>query len=391
FHIWLCDKELKVIKDFPFPYSRFVKGNAKWVTLRIEPTPLPESFIICAGFNPERTKGVYVHYDESVSGNSFFALPGQKSRVFNQGEWMIHAVLSSPAIAPERAVRKVVIPDVDESAVMLDLASGRLVPIPEVHESKLLAAIEELDRGDLVYDQVRKDPILIFVRSAKPDKKLPLLDDFPAPYDIVSSPWPYTFRLTTKEGQTYEVTVLKAGEKGCEVKYKSVGRMEGTGKASDEDKRKAENIAAEGWQLWQQRKLVEAEEKFKQAIKKDPTNDNAFQGLGWAQLNQGKKLNAKESFEKCIEINPSNAAALNGLGWIAYGAAKKDEAITWWEKAITAAPGATASLSGLTKVYMERKDYGKAVKYYQMWLDVEPNSAEAKSGLEKAKSALQHK
>ena len=159
----------------------------------------------------------------------------------------------------------------------------------------------------------------------------------------------------------------------------------------DQDKYEAENIAAEGWRLWQQRKLVESEEKFKQAIKKDPINDNAFQGLGWAQLNQGKKLNAKESFEKCIEINPSNAAALNGLGWIAYGQGKKDEAITWWKKAVTANPGTTASLSGLTKVYMERKDYGKAVKYYQMWLDVEPNSAEAKSGLAKAKSSLQHK
>ena len=160
---------------------------------------------------------------------------------------------------------------------------------------------------------------------------------------------------------------------------------------SEADRLEAENVAAEGWRLWRARELIEAEEKFKEAIKKDPTNESAFQGLGWAQLNQGKKLNVKESFAKCIEINPNNPAALNGLGWIAHGQDKKDEAIALWEKAVTAAPGATASLSGLTKVYMEREDYNKAVKYYQMWLAAEPNSAQAKSGLAKAKSALERR
>ncbi len=160
---------------------------------------------------------------------------------------------------------------------------------------------------------------------------------------------------------------------------------------SDEDKRQAENLSAEGWRLWKQRKLVEAEKTFKRALAKDPNNANGWNGLGWAQQNQGKPLNAKTAFEKCLAIDPKHPAALNGLGWIAHGQGQKDEAITWWEKAVTAAPGATASLSGLTKVYMERKDYAQPVKYYQMWLDAEPGSAEAKSGLAKAKSSLQHR
>ncbi|MBN2456554.1 MAG: right-handed parallel beta-helix repeat-containing protein [Sedimentisphaerales bacterium] len=156
------------------------------------------------------------------------------------------------------------------------------------------------------------------------------------------------------------------------------------------DKLTSENLAAEGWDLWRQLKLVKAEEKFKQAVEMDSKNEGAYQGLGWAQLNQGKKLNARDSFEKCIGINPKNSAALNGLGWIADGQGKKAEAISWWEKAVSAHPGATASLNGLTKVYMERKDYDKAVKYYQMWLDAEPDNAQAKSGLAKAKSATEH-
>ena len=29
FHIWLCDEDFNVIEDFPFPYSRFARGNPK--------------------------------------------------------------------------------------------------------------------------------------------------------------------------------------------------------------------------------------------------------------------------------------------------------------------------------------------------------------------------
>ncbi|MCF7955909.1 MAG: tetratricopeptide repeat protein, partial [Phycisphaerae bacterium] len=154
------------------------------------------------------------------------------------------------------------------------------------------------------------------------------------------------------------------------------------------NKAKAEQLAAEGWKLWGQRKLADAEAKFKEAIAADASCENAYQGLGWAQFNQGKNNNAKDSFERCIKLNAENSAALNGLGWIAHGDGKTDEAVQWWEKAVKAQPGATASLSGLCKVYMEKKDYEKAIKYYKMWLKVEPNNQQAKDGLENAKGLL---
>ncbi len=155
------------------------------------------------------------------------------------------------------------------------------------------------------------------------------------------------------------------------------------------DEMKAESLAAEGWTLWRQRKLPEAEAKFKEAVRNNPVNENAWQGLGWAQLNQGKKKNAEDSFKKCVKLNPKNSAALNGLGWIAHGQSDKDTAIKWWEKAVKASGGhATASLNGLTQTYMEMKEYDKAVKYYKMWLKVEPNNQDAKAGLKKAKAQM---
>ena len=155
--------------------------------------------------------------------------------------------------------------------------------------------------------------------------------------------------------------------------------------SSKADKLAAENCVVDGWKLWQERKLGEAEAKFKQAVEADPQNDGAYQGLGWAQLNQGKKLNAQDSFEKCVAINPQNSAALNGLGWLAEGQGDKDKAVEWWEKAAAVQPGATASLSGLAQVAMEKGEYDKAAKYYEQILKYEPDSAEARAGLEKAK------
>jgi hypothetical protein len=94
FHIWLCSPNLEVIKEFAFPYSEFkMRGLAKWVTLETEPTAIPAEFIICVGFDPHQTKGVYVYYDGQSGGRSFTGLPGDKLEPFNKGDWMIRAVL----------------------------------------------------------------------------------------------------------------------------------------------------------------------------------------------------------------------------------------------------------------------------------------------------------
>jgi len=95
FSVWVCDEDFTLIEEFKFPYSRFTKGEPKWVTLRLKPIIVPSTFVICAGFNPERTKGVYIHYDNSTSGNSFTGLPGKDIPVFNDGDWMIHAIVET--------------------------------------------------------------------------------------------------------------------------------------------------------------------------------------------------------------------------------------------------------------------------------------------------------
>jgi tetratricopeptide (TPR) repeat protein len=158
---------------------------------------------------------------------------------------------------------------------------------------------------------------------------------------------------------------------------------------SDQDRKVAENLSAEGWRLWGARKLPEAEAKFQAAVAKDPANANAWNGLGWAQMNQGKALNAKDSFEKAVAADPKLAGALNGLGWLAKGQGKTEEAVEYWKKAIAALPSATAALSGLAATYSELGQYDKAIEAYKQWLKAEPLNKDAKAALKKAQEAAE--
>jgi RNA polymerase sigma-70 factor (ECF subfamily) len=97
FSLWLCDADGKAIKEFKYPYKTFLRGDPKWVTLKLpEPAELPAGkFILCVGFNPQQTKGVYVHYDKQADGDNRRGLPESLSDAFTQGDWMIRAVVTA--------------------------------------------------------------------------------------------------------------------------------------------------------------------------------------------------------------------------------------------------------------------------------------------------------
>ena len=95
--IWLCDAEFKKIAEFPCPYYLFQRGDPKWVTIPVKPTQVPAEFIICVGFNPTGTKGVFVHHDAAGSGSSYLGLPGSKGRPFGKGDWLIRATVQEAA------------------------------------------------------------------------------------------------------------------------------------------------------------------------------------------------------------------------------------------------------------------------------------------------------
>lgn len=95
FHVWLCDSEFNEIADFAFPYSKFSRGRSKWVKLKVDPILVPRDFLICVGFNPTATKGVFVSRDDQVDGSSFTGLPGRTMRAYGKGDWLIRATVGT--------------------------------------------------------------------------------------------------------------------------------------------------------------------------------------------------------------------------------------------------------------------------------------------------------
>ena len=90
FKVWICDAQFKPIATFHFPYSSYTRSDPVWKTFRIRPTRVPKDFIICFGFNPEQTKGVYVSHDNKASETSMIGVPGEgEPKPFTKGNWMI--------------------------------------------------------------------------------------------------------------------------------------------------------------------------------------------------------------------------------------------------------------------------------------------------------------
>ncbi len=125
FHVTLCDRNFKPIKDFAFPYSKFKRAEkSEWVTLRMEPTKVPAKFVICLNFDAERTKGVYVSHD--AEGDSLVALPDQPNGIFTGGDWLIRPTLKpSGAVPPSAAEKKSQPTPSIEQAKVPKLGKGR--------------------------------------------------------------------------------------------------------------------------------------------------------------------------------------------------------------------------------------------------------------------------
>ncbi|MCA9029843.1 MAG: tetratricopeptide repeat protein, partial [Planctomycetaceae bacterium] len=123
----------------------------------------------------------------------------------------------------------------------------------------------------------------------------------------------------------------------------------------------AATLSAEGWNLWQERKLVEAEAKFAAAIEVDSQLESAWNGLGWARLNQGKVEEAIQAFDSCLKISPEYPAALNGKGQALLGQRKYAEAEPIL---LAAAPQANAAWFGLARLYLLTGEFEKA----EVWI-----------------------
>jgi RNA polymerase sigma factor (sigma-70 family) len=125
-------------------------------------------------------------------------------------------------------------------------------------------------------------------------------------------------------------------------------------------------VTQEGWQLLQTGRLAEAITRFESAVKADPGNSAAWNGLGWARFNSGKPNEAEKAFQRTIEIEPDHAAALNGLGQLYLSQKEYASAESYLLKA---GPKAPAAWYGLAKLYLLQNKFDQAEQWAQTIVD----------------------
>ena len=144
----------------------------------------------------------------------------------------------------------------------------------------------------------------------------------------------------------------------------------------------SDQLAQEGWQLWQSQQPAKAVEKFQASLKLAPDNANTWNGLGWASLNAGRVREAEQAFQKVIALEPGHPAALNGLGQIYLSQRRYEQAETYLLKA---APQAPAAWYGLTRLYLLQGKFAEAQKYAQRVVDTGQADAVAAKMLDAAR------
>jgi len=98
FHVYLIDEADTVICDLPFAYGEVERGGTddlKWHVLKTPAIEVPEEFRVALSFEPGRTSGVYVGYDESVGeAHSYTGLPDDGFRLVDKVyDWMVRVTL----------------------------------------------------------------------------------------------------------------------------------------------------------------------------------------------------------------------------------------------------------------------------------------------------------
>jgi tetratricopeptide (TPR) repeat protein len=135
--------------------------------------------------------------------------------------------------------------------------------------------------------------------------------------------------------------------------------------------------------IYSARKNTLAFEYYNNALKINPTNENAKYGIAKLLQDIGKTDEAIMKYEAMILSNPLNENCLYNLGAL-YSEIKKDntKALDYFTKAIAVNPNYTQAYFARGYVYAKLKDKDNARADYNMCLKIEPNYPPALQGID---------
>jgi Flp pilus assembly protein TadD len=144
-----------------------------------------------------------------------------------------------------------------------------------------------------------------------------------------------------------------------------------------------------GWKMFQNGRMRTAERLFRKALKADPENMSAQNGLAFCLLNLGNHKQAKGLFEQYLAKEKDAPGPMNGLARCLKAEGKIDQALAIWERMAKMSPGPNAAATGLAQTYLERKEYAKSARYFKQLVDSDPKNDFFRRGLESAEKGLE--
>lgn len=141
-------------------------------------------------------------------------------------------------------------------------------------------------------------------------------------------------------------------------------------------------LVADGYRLLDGGDHVGAEEAFLAALRVDPTNLEAREGLVWTYVRRGDFERAAESADARLALDPDGAWWDQWLAVISLCPSRRDEAIALYQEQVEASPSALEPrlcLAELLSWTTSRRR--EAIAVYREAVAIDPSSIEARVGL----------
>lgn len=101
----------------------------------------------------------------------------------------------------------------------------------------------------------------------------------------------------------------------------------------------AEELTAEGWEVYKGQTYEEVLDLFNQAVEKNPGYPEAYNGLGWANAKLNRLSAAVTNFSQCLSLDHQNLNAKAGLAFVYNAQNRYSESVIEAKEVLEVDPG----------------------------------------------------
>jgi tetratricopeptide (TPR) repeat protein len=147
----------------------------------------------------------------------------------------------------------------------------------------------------------------------------------------------------------------------------------------------ARALSSDGWQCLRESLYQRAAQRFAHAVRINPNDPDAWNGLGRASWSNGNTAQARQAWQRCLQILPICSDALYGMGQLALDGRQFDEAEKYL-LAATAGEDKPAAWWSLTRIYLLQGRFADADTWAQRLVATDPENEDAAEMLAAAKA-----